>query len=234
MTILKQPAEVLHQPVRFAALEQPSAIVSATAAARGLLAGAAALVVAAALADGGALVTISGGSDGEHYLITVRAAGADGAVAETELEVAVIDTAWTMPDGGAPYLSIAEFAARFGLREVVAMTDGDGSGRIDRTLLVAKLIDAQAVADAHIAARYLVPLDPVPLIVKKIVGDLARAALHPDGTTEEAKLAMRMLERIQAGTMPIPAATPPAVPPAEATILIAPGQRVYPDGLAGY
>lgn len=237
-TIMKQPGEVVRRPVRFAALAVATALGSVTVVPRGLVTGAAALVATPTLNAGAVTVALTGGSDGERYLVTVRANGADGAVAEAELDVAVMDCAWAMPDGGAPYLTIAEFVDRVGLPEVIALTDGTGEGRIDRAMLINKLIDAQSTVDAHFAGRYIVPLSDPPLIVKKFVAELAHAALYPsgapDGVAEQAKQSLRMLERIQGGQMQIPAAVPPTPAVAENPILISPGKRAYPDGLAGY
>lgn len=235
--ILKQPGEVLRHAVRLPIVV--AAIGAVTVIARGLVPGAPLLTAVPELANGVITLTLSAGGDGERYLVTVAAVGADGASAETELDVAVIDAAWIMPDGGVPYLTIAEFVGRVGLPEVIARTDGVGDGRIDRALLIGVLSDAQATIDAHLAGRYAVPLSDPPLIVQKMMTDLARAALYPDGApdgiADQAKQTLRMLERIQAGQMPIPAATPPA-PAANADnpVLISPGRRAYPDGLDGY
>lgn len=237
-TIMKQPGEVVRRPVRFAALAVATALGIVTVVPRGLVTGAVALVATPTLNAGAVTVALTGGSDGERYLVTVQAQGADGTVAEAELDVAVMDGAWAMPDGGAPYLTIAEFVDRVGLPEVIALTDGTGEGRIDRAMLINKLVDAQSTVDAHFAGRYVVPLVDPPIIVKKFVAELALAALYPsgapDGVAEQAKQSLRMLERIQSGQMQIPAATPPAAAVAEAPILISPGSRAYPDGLAGY
>lgn len=237
-TILKQPGETLLRPVRFAALAAVASLGAVTVTARGLVTGAAAMIATPTLADGAVTVEIAGGTDGERYLVTVRGQDAAGAIEEAELDVAVLDGAWTMPDGGTAYLTIAEFVDRVGLPEVISLTDGTGEGRIDRAMLVNKLVDAQSTVDAHFAGRYVVPLTNPPIIVKKFVAELAHAALYPggapDGVAEQAKQTLRMLERIQSGQMQIPAAMPPAPAVTESPILISPGSRAYPDGLAGY
>ena len=236
-TILKQPAERLRHVVRFRPGFVPTSALDAVAVPRGLVVGADDLDVEFDLIGGVFTVELSGGTDGESYLVTVKAES-PVELDEAELEVVVIDAAWSMPDGGAAYLSIAEFVGRFGLPEVIRMTDGVGDGRIDRAMLVGALVNAQSVADAHICARYAVPLSDVPQIVKKIVGDLARAELYPsgapDGVADQAKLSLRMLERIQSGAMPLALAEPPAEAVSETPVLISPGYRAYPDGLADY
>ncbi|WP_289145039.1 DUF1320 domain-containing protein [uncultured Sphingobium sp.] len=236
-TILKQPSEELRRSLTFNGVSTVTALHSVDVVARGLVAGVAELGVVPQIFAGAVTLVISGGTDGERYLVTAIADDADGQRAETELEITVIDMAWTMPDGGTAYLSIAEFIDHFTLKEVMMMTD-TGEGRIDRALLVNALIDAQATVDAHIASRYTVPLAQAPLIVKMMVGDLARVRLYPqgapDGAAEQGKSAMRMLERIASGAMPIPAVTAPVEAVSDNPILIAPGYRAYPDGLRGY
>lgn len=237
MIILKQPSEVLYRPITFNGVSTVAALHSVAVAAKGLVAGAEELGVVPQLFADAVTLAISGGTDGERYLITALADDADGGRAETELEVAVIDMAWSMPDGGVAYLTIAEFIDKFTLDEVLVMTDL-GNGRIDRGLLIGALVDAQSIVDAHIAGRYTVPLTSVPAIVKMWLADLARARLYPrgapDGVDAQAKAAIRMLERVQAGTMPLPGETAPTQAPSENPILIYPGRRAYPDGLAGY
>lgn len=197
------------------------------------------LIATAHVETGAVIVVASGGADGERYLITVRAELADGQIEEQELDLAIVDGAWAMPDGGAPYLSIADFVARFGFDETVRMTDGEGAGRIDRDLLVNALADAQAVADAYLSVRYAVPLASVPPIVAMAVADLARARLYPrgapEGIADAAKLAEQRLKSIQTGAMSLglPVADTPAVAE-EAPIVFMPGKRAYPDGLECY
>lgn len=239
VTVIKQPGESIKARPAFATKAPIATLVDIEAVARGLVPGAAALTFSAELAGGAVLATIGGGSDGERYLVTVRATDAEGATLEGEIDIAVIEASWALPDGGTPHLSIIDFVNRFGLDEVIRMTDTDGSGRIDRQLLVSALGDAQAIADAHLAGRYALPLAVVPPIVKLAEADLARARLYPrgapDGIEGAAKSALRMLERIQGGQMALGVAAidaPATVSPTP--ILISPGRRAYPDNLADY
>lgn len=237
-TILKQPAEARRYPIRVAALPLPVTVDSVSVDSRGLVPGSAMMTASAEIEAGAVVADLAGGTDGEHYLVTVRVSNAAGEIAEAELDVTVIDGAWAMPDGGAGYLSIMEFVTRVGLPEVIRATDGVGDGRIDRDMLVNALIDAQALVDTYFASRYMVPLIDPPLVVKKFVADLARAALYPsgapDGVAEQSKATTRLLERIQSGAVQLPLTTQPAPAVSENPILIAPGRRAYPDGLQGY
>jgi phage gp36-like protein len=238
-TVPKQPAEELRVELQFDRDRAVVQLVEIAAIARGLVAGAAALQVDSAVSGGTVTLTLKGGTDGERYLVTGQARLDNDELREAEVEIVVIDAAWTMPDGGAPYLTIHDFVRRFGLPEVVRMTDADGSGRIDRELLVAQLVDAQAVVESHLAGRYQLPLAQPPIVIQKAIADLARASLYPngapDGVAEAAKASLRMLESIRDGKLPIASATPLA--PAEQgsePVLFTPGERLYPDGLRDY
>lgn len=239
-TLIKQPGETLRPAVPFFSSGPIAAIRGTTAIARGLVPGAPALTVGATLANGIVTLALSGGGDGERYAVTVRADDAGGQTLESEVEVVVLESVWQTPDGGAGWLSIAALVKRFTLDEVVRMTDPDGSGRIDRDLLIGALIDAQAIAEAHIASRYALPLATVPRILEMAVGDLARARLYPrgvpEGIADQAKAAMALLVRIQKGeaTLGLPAAAMPVEAVSDAPIVIAPGQRAYPNWLKDY
>ena len=237
--VVKQPGETLQRKPMFATSAAIVELVDIGVVPRGLVPGAAALTFARAQAGGVITVELIGGGDGERYLVTIRARDADDQVLEDEIEVAVVEGTWALPDGGTPHLTIAEFVARFGLEEVVRMTDADGSGRIDRPLLIAALTDAQALADANLSGRYALPLATVPAILKMVEADIARSRLYPrgapEGVADAAKAAVRTLERIQAGQMQLglPSAETPATDTAT-PILIAPGRRAYPDLLTDF
>ncbi len=238
---LKQPAETLRVSVPIAS---PVRLVSSRVVARGLVPGAAALAIVATIVAGpagGIDLGLSGGSDGERYLATVVVETAGGGTVERDVEIAVVDGAWSMPDGGVPYVSIAAFVESIGFDEVLAQTD-DGTGRIDRGLLVRAMVAAQAEVDAHLAERYALPIaSPVPPLVLTALTDRARARLYPrgapDGIAEAGKAALKTLERIQSGglRLGVPAASvPPAAEVTDAPVVFVAGRRAYPDGLADY
>ena len=235
--VVKQPSETLKRPLPFDGGAAAAQLLGLAAESRGLVAGSVALLVSGSIEAGALIVELSGGTDGERYLVTGRIEDAAGEIHEAELELAVIDGEWLMPDGGAPYLSISDFVDRYGLEETLRMTDS-GAGRIDRMLLTKALAAAQAIADVHISARYAVPLATVPEIVKLAIADMARARLYPrgapDGIERPAKEALATLEKIGQGKLPLPSAAPIAAAPSSSPILIQPGRRQYPDGLLGY
>ncbi len=236
LTVIKQPSEILYPRVRDAVAAITSVEVTpGTGAPAG-----AALTAVARMVGALATVSLSDGTDGEQYLVTVRMTTLAGETVEDEVEVTVVDAAWAMPDGGAPWISIVDFVRRFGLPEVIAMTAAAGSDRIDRELLIEKLTDAQAIAEAELSSRYALPLATVPRIVQAAIADLARARLYPRGVPQDvadaAKAATRTLERIGSGALSLglPTMDAPASAPSDAPVLILQGRRAYPDGLADF
>jgi phage gp36-like protein len=206
---------------------------------QGLVDGGAPVVVTHAIAGNAVTLTIAGGTDGERYVVRAIAEHADGS-AEQDFELAVIDPAWTMPGGAAPWIDLHEFVQGFGYDEAVRATDADGSRTIDRAFLIGKLRDAQASAEIYVAARYAIPLVTVPAMLKTAVADLAAARLYRNGApqhiADQAKAATRQLEQISQGKLPLPLPVGETAAPAEsdAPISFFSGGRAYPDGLADY
>jgi len=226
---LKSPQETLVEDLGLA-----QAIVSVTSEARGLVSGSALLDLDDAIVAGRASLSIGGGSDGELYLITALLNTVGGS-RDTQIELAVLDGSWTMPGGGAPMLSIEAFVDRFGLDEIILLTDA-GDGRIDRKMLIGALSDAQAQAEAYLADRYTLPLATVPQLVEMAIADIAHARLYrrelPKNVEDAQKIAMRNLEAIGNGKIKL--GIPLAPSTSSDPVLIAPGRPVYGDRLKGY
>ncbi len=233
--VIKQPAETLAYAVP--GLADIASVEDITVIARQYRPDVRPLVAAQAVEGGKLVLTLSGGSDGELYLITVLVTLLDGTRPEAEIELQVTDLIWTMPDGGAPMLTIAEFVRKFGLEETVRMTDA-GDGRIDRDLLVAALTDAQAMAEAYLADRYQLPFNIVPLLVQTCIADMARARLYtnepPDNVATSARIALRNLEKLQTGQISLGAAALADGGGSNAPVRFTLGRASYPNRLKDY
>lgn len=193
-------------------------IVSAAVVARGLVTEVAPLVIGTTAIEGtGVSAQVSGGTDGERYLITVRAIIAGGAVQEREIEVGVVDLSWAVPTIANPYLSAAGFVQRLGLDDAIAITATSDGSRIDAARLQLAIDDAQGEAEGALAARYATPLSPVPPIIVTIIFDIAVARLWradlPQGVADRRDRAQQLLAQIAAGKVTIPGAA--ALMPAE-------------------
>jgi hypothetical protein len=96
--IIKQPAEIVqHRLFDGAGIVS---VASVSAIGRGLVSGSAAITATAQLTQNAVIVELTGGTDGERYLVTVRADDDAGGLREAELEVAVLDAVWATPGGG--------------------------------------------------------------------------------------------------------------------------------------
>jgi phage gp36-like protein len=215
---IKQPFETLRVALAFG---QAVASVSAvTITPRGLVPGGPALTsLAPAIVASEVRIDLLAGADGERYLITVRAAATAGDLIEREVEVAVVDLAWAVPDLTTSYLSAQEFVDRLGLDQSIRITDTEGTGRIDAARLGKAIADASAEAEAYLAGRFALPLFSAsaegPLSVSSpllagIVFDLAVARLWtgeaPDSVRARAAAATALLRDIAKGVVTLPGA----------------------------
>lgn len=236
--LIKDPAVGLTELLGFSIAA--TAIAGTVVLPQGLVPGAAELTATPTLVSGSVSLALAGGTDGERYDVNVQVDTAGGSVIERTLTIAVIDPAWTMPDGAAAYLSIIEFVDRFGLDETIGATDASGAGVMDRKFLTGALSDAQAEVEAELAARYALPIVVIPAILKAMVADLAAVRMYrrgaPDHVIEQAKVQRRKLERISSGALPLPlpAGVTAASAASDAPIDWHSGGRTYPDNLADY
>lgn len=134
------------------------------------------------------------------------------------------------------YASTEDMVARFGLQEVIALTDRANSGDVDEAVLASALAEATAEIEGHLAARYALPLVNVPLLVTGFCCDIARyrlsggSVLETDPTRNRYRDAVRTLELIGAGKVSL-GLTPAGQPaPSSGGVLIKPGASGFPAG----
>lgn len=105
------------------------------------------------------------------------------------------------------YTTLADLTARFGDRMIVALTDrGEmATGAIDTTVTDKAIAEADAVIDGYLAARYALPVSPVPALLGDIALAIVIWKLHlgaPDPKIEaDYKDALRSLRDIAAGVI---------------------------------
>ena len=56
---------------------------------------------------------------------------------------------------------------RFGIEEILQLSDRDNSGVTDSGVIDAALSDAQVEIDGYLAVRYALPLSSIPLLVTR-------------------------------------------------------------------
>jgi phage gp36-like protein len=136
------------------------------------------------------------------------------------------------------YAALADLVARAGAEEILQVADRDGSGAADPEVVAAALRHATTTIDAYLAARYALPLAPVPEVVRGWAVALARHWLHRDGPPEHVRQdhedAMAALKDAARGTLVLPGAGS-AVPPAAGAVLAAhPPQIFSAEALRGW
>lgn len=103
--------------------------------------------------------------------------------------------------------------------DLVQLTNDDvDATTVDTAVYEAERDRAESEIDAFIGARYRLPLETTPAVIKRLSMDLTVHGLYerrfregvPEGIAETAKSARRMLDRLADGTMTLgiqPAAT---------------------------
>jgi phage gp36-like protein len=192
MKIIKQPSEdrLYDLPMGLGAGRAVAAVNAIIVTAKGLVAETSPLsAIASAFSGGVVQLRISGGTDGEVYLITATVLDDAGDLVEADAELHVMDLDFVSPSDGSvvTYIEPSQYLARFGLAETLALTDEAGVGKIGRAIFYAALADAAAEIDAYLGARSQTPFAaPIPGVIERIAGDIARARLHSAGAVPDA------------------------------------------------
>lgn len=83
-----------------------------------------------------------------------------------------------------PYCTLQNMIDRFGDEELIQLTDRDGAGAVDETVLDQAIADAGAEIDGWLAGRYPLPLAEVPPSLTLRACDMARYFLYAAAPTE--------------------------------------------------
>jgi phage gp36-like protein len=102
-----------------------------------------------------------------------------------------------------PYASQQALIDRFGESELIRLSDHDGTGAINASVVEGKLADADAEIDGYLSGRYTLPLTNVPEALRRIACDIARYHLYDDRVTEAVQKryddAIRFLRMVAKG-----------------------------------
>lgn len=137
------------------------------------------------------------------------------------------------------YVTVQSLIDEFGEHELVELTDRDTprSLQVNEEVTQRACDRANAVIDAHLRARYTLPLPSIPAQLPFLGGDLARYYLHertPDDVVKTRfDAAMKTLRDIQSGLQPLGLDATGADVPATATDLaeFSSGEKVFARGL---
>jgi len=96
--------------------------------------------------------------------------------------------------------------------DLIQLTDDDGVGVVDEDVLTEAIDQADREIDAYLGARYTVPLDPVPELIRNLSAQMAiwhlygRRNLMSEVWESRYKNAIRLLDLIRRGEVVIGAA----------------------------
>jgi len=120
------------------------------------------------------------------------------------------------------YCSLPDLQLAIPPQTLVWLSNDDESATAMNTAVVEEAVrQAEELVDAHLRGRYILPLDPVPSVVKDMTVNLARHWLYarrpegsdlPDAVTRTHKSALQMLESIRDGKLTIGVPTGEAAP----------------------
>ena len=120
------------------------------------------------------------------------------------------------------YCSLADLQLAIPAQTLIWLSDDNPEAAgINLPVVEEAVRQAEELVDAHLRGRYVLPLDPVPTVVKDMTVNLARHWLYarrpegrelPDAVTRTYKSALQMLETIRDGKLTIGAPTGEAQP----------------------
>lgn len=131
------------------------------------------------------------------------------------------------------YATLDDMTTRFGQQELLELTDAAMTGNVDTNEVDTALGDATELVNGYIAARYRVPLSPVPDMVRRWCCDIARFYLHkvavPDAVKAGHDAALQGLREVARGVVQLQA-TGVETAGASGETVLAVGSRTFTDG----
>jgi len=142
-----------------------------------------------------------------------------------------------------PYCVLADITNRISEETVIQLSDDGNLGVVDQAVVDGAIADAGELIDGYLRGRYILPLDPVPGLVRALSLDLAVYGLYsrrasfevPEPVTDRYKNAVKLLSEIQKGNVTLGSAgveTPVATGGAAS---VSGPERIFSrDSLKGY
>jgi len=144
-----------------------------------------------------------------------------------------------------PYITLADVQQAIGLRKLSQLSNDDpalaGAGNPDAAVVGAAIEAAQQMVDGYLRARHLLPLQPVPTIIRELTLNLACYRLYarrmesvvPETIKDRRDHAIKVLGHIQSGKVTLgDSASGQAMPEAGAIRLKAPPRQFGEDTLS--
>ena len=77
-----------------------------------------------------------------------------------------------------PYCTQSDIEDQIEPADLIALTDDDGTGAVDATVIARAVADADAEIDSYCGTRYTLPFSPVPSMIRKVSVDISIYNLH--------------------------------------------------------
>jgi len=114
------------------------------------------------------------------------------------------------------YCLVTDLVARFGERELIALTDREGTGSVSDVVAQHAVDDASALIDGYLHGRYNLPLNPVPSVLNSLCADIARYKLYdndaPEVVTKRYETAIAFLKSVGRGEVTLGVANDNSAP----------------------
>lgn len=131
------------------------------------------------------------------------------------------------------YIVEADLAARLSVAVLIQLTDDEKTGTVNSAIVVAILAAAEATVNGYVGTRYLVPVSPVPGLLKELALDVAVYLLYlrRQRVTEDARRtyddALKKLEHIAKGLITLGVEPPPSSAPQSSSGEVLPSESAF-------
>lgn len=131
------------------------------------------------------------------------------------------------------YATVDMMVAKFGLSEVISLSDRERVGELNSAVVADALETATSEIEAYLAGRYALPLAAVPKVVAGFCCDMARFSMCGHGTsmTDEIRkrydAAVSFFKLVARGDVTLGVTPAGAVPQSDDAVLFVPGTRVF-------
>lgn len=135
------------------------------------------------------------------------------------------------------YCSKADLIERYGARELAQITDETAGHTPADAEITAACDEASSLIDSYVAARYAVPLSPVPAVVRSWACAIARRLLWKDRATPEGSIvsaydqALAQARDVARGVSRLPDAAGVEASAASGQIAVATSSQIFSDEL---
>lgn len=134
------------------------------------------------------------------------------------------------------YCYQADITEQISVDELIQLTDDNGLGMVDASVLDRAVADAQAEIDSYCGTRYTVPFSAVPDMIRKVAVDIsiynlyARRRGAPEDRKERYRDAIRFLKGVASGGASLGASAPQATDDSGPQTTKTPADRIFTRG----